>query len=257
MNINATETNGFYGAHEITAKYISGVYIRDIEFYTQTLFDRILPSFSKLDIEADEILHNDYCYAQSEYEAEVAGEMASGWFASMTKVKQIIINLHAVGLRHLFEQQLFDLTFVGHFDSVAQRDTGNEKDKRSLADKKELRYADYEYDKKLLLKFGKINIETLKSWKTIEELKHVCNGVKHAEGRSMSILRKEYPDLIMPPWWIDPDTNKPYFPSLSPLSTKYPLKGEDIYLKEQDIKRYALAIHDFWNDFILWLLETP
>ena len=67
MNINATETNGFFGVHEMTAGDIKRVYIREVEFFVHALFDRILPTFNKLEAEADEFAQNEYIFAQTEY----------------------------------------------------------------------------------------------------------------------------------------------------------------------------------------------
>ena len=165
----------------------------------------------------------------------------------MLKIRQSVINLHAVGLSHLFEQQIYRLTSILEF---GRRDR-----------------ADFKKDKNLLKTNGKIDIENLMGWQAIKELKLLCNAVKHAEGCSTTELRTLNPTLFEPPPDIDEhiqelrtDINNLIgsgSQNYLPEPIKNPLAGEDIYVKEEDIKKYADAIKEFWNDFIRWLLETP
>lgn len=247
MNINATETNGFFGVHEMTAGVIERVYVREVDFFVQALFDRLLPTFNNLEAEADEFARNEYISAQTGYQAESGFDRSADLYVSMMNLRQSIINLHAVGLSHLFEQQIYSLTSILEF---GRRDS-----------------ADFKKDKNLLKTNGKIDIENLMGWQSIKELRLLCNAVKHAEGNSTTKLRQLNPAFFEPQpdkdeylQEVRTDINnligsgrKDYLPG--PI--KNPLAGEDIYVKEEDIKKYADAIKEFWSDFIRWLLETP
>jgi hypothetical protein len=253
--------NGFIRPNTSMAEYVNGVFIKDIRNFVQTLSERILPSFNNLESEAELYKEKEYerlCYHSCDEEgvlAELAFENSADWFASMSKIKQSLINLHSVGLNHLFEQQLYDLSYAGHFDSVGQRNTGNKKDKRNIEDKKKLRYASYEYDKKLLLDVGNINIEILDGWNEITKLRTICNTIKHAEGHSSSKLRKQYHDLFICPdiLYKDIALRNINHPNHSAITT--PMSGEGIYLTENHILAYGDAIELFWKSFIRWVIE--
>jgi hypothetical protein len=89
---------------------------------------------------------------------------------------------------------------------------------------------------------------SFRSWKILEELRHASNAVKHAEGNSVEKLEKIRPDLFKDPLIDDllPDFNF----SRKRLPVQNPMAGRDIYLQEDDIRKYAFAIEDFWNEFI-------
>jgi len=117
-----------------------------------------------------------------------------------------------------------------------------------------LRYADFVHDKKLLKEIGGLVIETLAGWTEITELICVSNAIKHAEGRSMAKLRKNYPGLLKSSdslHDIDPEISALLASRKNNRVIRNPLAGDDIYLKEQDIKRYADAIERFWLDFVV------
>jgi hypothetical protein len=239
---------------KVTANIITRVYIRDIQLFSQSLPERVLPNFNTLEVEAEQLGETLYKNSQNQYDAEAAYEKSRAWFYSMSKIRQSLINLYSVGLRHLFEQQIYDLTYVARIDQPFQRNSANNKDKRSITEKEKLRYADFEHDKKLLKEIGGLDIETLAGWTEITELMCVSNAIKHAEGRSMAEQRNNYPGLLKysdPSHDIDPEISALLAPRKNNRAIKNPLAGDDIYLKEQDIKRYADAIERFWLDFVI------
>jgi hypothetical protein len=258
MNINATETNGFIGFQDAIVRYINSCYIPYVQSFAQALPERILLNFGELLDEAEAIRESEWKELNSKsYDEETISELAMdksvSWLNNMQSVKQSLINLHAVGLSHIFEQQLYDLSIASWFDSPNNRITKNEKDRRSTEEKKKLRYADFQFDKKILLEYGKIDIELLSGWDTIKELRDVCNVIKHAEGRSGDKLKKSRPVLFE-----NPALNqlpKITFDSKRAI-VRQPLSGDSIFLKEDDIKKYAVAIETFWNNFNRWVLET-
>lgn len=236
----------------VTSEYIDDIYIRDIRLFSLSLPERVLPSFQNIEEEAKELEEDCCSNAHNEYEMDVAYVRSLDWSLSMSKIRQSLINLHAVGLRHLFEQQVYDLTYIVRVDEPFKRNSDNKKDKRSIEEKEKLRYADLEFDKILLKENGGIDLETLDEWDTIKELICVSNVVKHAEGKSMAELRNNYPDLLNNPTILNDDlkirdllVNRGIKRAI-----RNPLAGDEIYIKEQDIQRYANAIENFWRDLI-------
>ncbi|WP_411725568.1 type II toxin-antitoxin system HicB family antitoxin [Methyloglobulus sp.] len=196
-----------------------GSFIPPVRHLSAVLFERVLPAFDNLQEEADNLLVDSY--------SEYAYDENVTWFIRTSAVKQVEINLHGVGLRHLFEQHFC------HLVSNWLRDRRHE--------------ANYNKDKHVLISTSEIKIENFRSWKILEELRHACNAVKHAEGNSVEKLEKIRPDLFKNPS-IDslPDFNF----SRKRLPVQNPMAGQDIYLQEDDIRKYAFAIEDFWNEFI-------
>uniref|UniRef100_UPI0025F33DD7 hypothetical protein n=1 Tax=Thiohalocapsa sp. TaxID=2497641 RepID=UPI0025F33DD7 len=80
----------------------------------------------------------------------------------MSDVRQSLINLTAVGLSHLFEQQLRHFLEQAHLVDAGER-------------------IDYNEYKKRMTEVG-FPIEDAESWACIQELRHAANVVKHAEG---------------------------------------------------------------------------
>lgn len=188
-------------------------------YFSKVFSERFLSAFNDLNTEAELTCQH--------YESEHAWDEALVEYTSVCNVRQSMINLHAVGLRHLFEQQFCWL--VSRLLEERQRE------------------ANYKVDEKVLIDIGEINIESFHSWKKLKELEYVCNAVKHAEGYSAKNLEKVRPDLFKNPILLGlPDINF----SGKRLLIRQPLAGYDIYLQETDIKQYALAIEDFWNEFI-------
>lgn len=212
------------------AKYVSSEYPRAAELFIQALRERVLPQFADLDGEAER-------FAQAEYErlgqlpssgdepldmgdlAEQANDSAVTWYQTMCGVRQSLVNLHAVGLRHLFEQQLYD--FVKH---------------TRLSERAE---ADFKEDCKAVESLG-CQLAVFSSWLKLEELRLLSNAIKHAEGSSSVQLKEVRPELF-----VDPVVSGLPFIG-RPEPTIQPLAGEDIYLTEEQLEDYCLAIRDFW-----------
>lgn len=213
------------------ARSVKSLYIPPVHYFSKALSERVLPAFNNLASEADQFAKNEFrrlgalpgFYETDGSElAELANDNAVSWYSSMAAVRQSVINLHAVGLRHLFEQQLYDL--VRHVPLASRSN------------------AHYKKDLKSFHKNG-VDVTTFNSWPALEELRLVCHAVKHAEGAAASQLKSVRPDLF-----VDPVVaNLPFLNR--PGSVLQPLAGEDIYLREADIEYYAVAIENFWNEF--------
>ena len=228
--MSTAQTSEFQGSELFWAHSVKSLYVPTIRYFSKALSDRLLPVFNNLAEEAGRFEHEEYqrlgalpAFYESDGSelAERAHDNAVFWYSSMAAVKQSVINLYAVGLRHLFEQQLFDL--VRHVPLASKDD------------------ADYKKDLEALCKNG-VDVERFGSWQMLEELRLICNAVKHAEGSGTSQLRSLRPDLFVYPTMAGLSL---FSRSVSVLQ---PLAGEDIYLREADIEKYALAIENFWDE---------
>lgn len=239
----------------VTAEYIDGTYIRNIKLFSQSLSERVLPNFEDIEEEAKQLGEGWYNSAHNEFEMDVAFEKSADWFVSMSKVRQSLINLHAVGLRHLFEQQIYDLTYIARVDEPFNRryKKENHRDKRTEEEKKALRHADLAFEIELLKENGGIDLKTLAGWDEVKELICVSNAVKHAEGSSVVKLRKNYPSLLKDSSLLsdnDCEIHKLLANRRIKRAIRNPLAGEEIYVTERDIERYANAIESVWRDLI-------
>lgn len=229
---NIPKAKGCKEKEKITKKFngwgdsIISTFILPVRYFGKTLSERILPAFNDLEAEAE----NSY----QQYLLECASDDSGyDWdeteYTYVRDVRQSVINLYAVGLRHLYEQQFSYLVM------------------RLLNDYQ--RKADYKKDKKVLIDTGEIDIERFRSWKKIEELGYVCNAVKHAEGRGSEELKNSRLDLFEHPSALNlPDDSSKRL--LKASKVRHPLAGENIYLQEIDIQKYTLAIEDFWREFL-------
>jgi hypothetical protein len=211
------------------SEYFRTSYIPTVEQFVKVLVERLLPQFSSVADEAEAL-------AQDEHDrlgrlpgdenvdmadlAEKAQETAIIWYQNMMGTQQSLINLYAVGLRHLFEQQIY------HFVKRAH-----------LADRK---YANYDKDRQTLQKIG-VKVEILSAWPKLEELRMLCNCVKHAEGSGARDLKETRPELFIYPGVNNlPFLNKLLGPVIQPLA------GEDVYVTPEHLMEYAAAIREFW-----------
>ncbi|HKZ02924.1 MAG TPA: hypothetical protein VJ180_11820 [Pyrinomonadaceae bacterium] len=228
--MKTVQASGFQRNELFWARSVKAIYAPVVQYFSRALSERLLPHFSNLAPEAERFAEEEFqrlsalpvLYETDSSElAELANDNGVSWYASMAAVRQSVVNLHAVGLRHLFEQQLFDL--VSRVP-LASRSSAN-----------------YEKDLKALCK-NRIDVKNFNSWPTLEELRLVCHAVKHGAGSAASQLKGLRADLFV----------NPVVPTLSslnrPVPVLQPLAGEDIYLREADVEKYAATIENFWNE---------
>lgn len=93
-------------------------------------------------------------------------------------------------------------------------------------------------DLKKILLFYSIDFRSLKGLKQIDQLRLVCNVVKHGEGSSAVELRKKCPDLIKEQDDIE-------------LLDLYgsSLLEEVLSITDKSLKEFGEAIEDFWESF--------
>lgn len=151
----------------------------------------------------------------------------------MKGVEQGLVNMFAVGLWHLFEQQ----AILFHRRELLEP---TERDDSKLWTFKGLTTRLYEV---------RIDIKRFASWQRIEELGLLANTVKHADGTSCRKLKKLRPDLFVPP---------PRYPG-SPVhlglpghwlqfQVFQPLSGESVYVSKERFEQYVAAARDFLEE---------
>lgn len=224
--------------HEFWASHFHRVFVPHLQRLQHTLEQRLLPTFDDLATEADRVQEEafegfnhmpageDCDPARS---AEMAHEEALEYYMGMCAIRQTLLNAFAPIFYHTWEQQLL----VFHRQEVLHP---TEEHKPKLLSLKIL-------DERLSSRG--LKLQSLPSWPTIDELKHVANIVKHADGPAAEIAKSQYPSLFENPALGDFDLHKSnYRPRVySPLS------GEDIFVRELDLRRYAAALVNFWSEF--------
>ena len=93
-------------------------------------------------------------------------------------------------------------------------------------------------DLKKILIFYDVDFGSLKGLKRIDQLRLVCNVVKHGEGSSAEELRKKRPDLIKT--HDDIELLELYGSSLL---------EEVLSITDKSLKEFGKAIEDFWESF--------
>ena len=228
------------------ADYIKYSYVHSVSLYVEVLTDSLLPTFDNLSKEADEFANSEAQrlgrsfnpdYGDPEDVLERAYESSIDWYINMSGVKQSLVNLYSVCLRHMFEQQLFDFA---HY--AIRRTSGS---------------ANYEKDKTDIETELGIQFAKLPAWNRIEELRLVCNTVKHAEGSSSKELKAKLQEVFTPSTLKGLSGGEGFPMFQGKRKVFQPMAGEDVYLEPQDILGYGEAIESFWNELAEKIAEIP
>ena len=228
--------------YEFWADYFRRVFTPQIDAFAGSLSGRVLPAFDNIDEEGRQIEEEEYRRLCSlpEYNdapdlaalAEQAHDHAITYYVTMYEVVQGIVNLFAVGLWHLFEQQ---------FAYFARRALPYSWDPPNPPFS----------DVKGALSEMTIDITRLPSYPKVDELRLLANCAKHGDVDSCAKLRAKRPDLFEPEHHRD----LPRLPAVTPVIT--PLGGEDLYLSAEGFKEYADAIKALWSDLGALLEGAP
>ena len=168
---------GRYLAHQVRQHAI-----RPVIAFREYVFRDVIPQFCNLNQRADQIGVEFYdraitqpvdedCDGDTSQFAEDAHDHALSWYEMMRSLRQTMLNLLAAGLFHLAEQQLASLGQNAGFENRQPKST-------------KLQHV-VEWYKSVLL----LDLNTLKDWPLIEELRLVTNTAKHAEGKSSKKLK--------------------------------------------------------------------
>lgn len=221
--------------YEFWADYFRTVFTPQVDAFANALSRRVLPSFDNLDEEGRRIEEEEYqrLCALSGYGAEPdlaslaerARDVAITYYVTMHEIVQGIVNLFAVGLWHLFEQQL------AHFARHALPYTW---------DPPNPPFGDVQG----ALREMTLDVTRLLSYPRVEELRWLANCVKHGDGTSCTQLRARRPELFAPSGTTDLLPSPPF----ADLPVIAPLGGEDLYLTTEGFKGYTDAVKAFWSE---------
>ncbi|HUY13915.1 MAG TPA: hypothetical protein VMX16_09850 [Terriglobia bacterium] len=199
----------------------------------------VLPSILNLEKRAKEVAEeeyarlgsqpaDEYCSYDMADAAEDANEKGLAFYQTMVGVRQAVLNLFTAGLFHLVEQELAGLCSDGSMCVQPPADSNLK------------RIADW-YGQHFWL-----DLRSLSSWGTIEELGLVANAVRHAEGRSAEKVRLLRPELFQDPILGEP---LPGWEAASqPL--RLPLGGEGLYITQEHFQQYSQAAERFVTEIV-------
>ena len=149
--------------------------------------------------------------------AHMAQDRAIAVYTTMAGVRQGVLNVMAVGLYHLFEQQQLFLLRRGLLS-------------RSEADVPALfKVAEFE---KRLAKCG-VKCRSFSCAGKLNELRIAANAIKHGPGPAGDELAKLRPDL---------------FDNTDLLQLETPLTGDGLYVSECDLSEWCDAAIAFWEE---------
>lgn len=222
-----------------------------IDSYRTGALERVIPPFSRIAEEAE-------AAAQTEFErlgaepadpdglidmadlAEQAQEHGVAFYETMRRLRQGVLNLLAVGLHHLFEQQ--QLFFF-------QRELTTGEDDPFKISTLEERLAECGID------CGSFGCAT-----EVHELRVAANAVKHGAGRSARTLAQLRPDLFEDPVLAkilrDRGLTVDERQALDRAKMLVaPLAGEGLYVKENDLMGWCDAARAYWSELATILEE--
>ena len=162
--------------------------------------------------------------------AEQAQDESLYHFELLLGVRQGLLNLAAVSLYHLFEQELL------YF---------HKRDLLSSQEEDDARKNNIREFKKRVYRLG-VKLEEIEAYQKVNELRLLSNCVKHGDGRSCSELRKVNHSLFEDNYFQM--GGEPIRTSLG-HGVGLPLAGEDIYVEVEDLESYVEAIKAFWRGF--------
>lgn len=216
-------------------------FIPQITYIVDVLKERLLPNFKPEDIEAEAEKISDENWEQF-MSMPGTGDEDPGDFADMSEsaglshfgllygIRQGILNLFAAALYHCFEQQVMWF----HRKNVLNIE---EED-----DDKLFKLSEF---KRRMETYGVI-LEDFASWpKIFDELRHVANVAKHAEGDSSKKLRAIRPGMFRNPLL----SSSSLFSRPAALPVFQPLIGDGLYASIDDIEDYRDHLVGFWQEF--------
>ncbi|HAF12795.1 MAG TPA: hypothetical protein DCK93_02855 [Blastocatellia bacterium] len=207
------------------------VFRREIAVLRKIIDERLLPTFASIEKEADAVSdeawksYNTDAGPDSDpgMAAEAAHDAGVCHYIAMVDAKQGLLNLFAVALHHLVEQQQF-VVLRQEFDARAP-------------------WTLCEFVKRL--DASAIKVKKFSSWDDITELRKVANTAKHAEGKSAEWLRNHRPEIFTPTC-LRAEAQLMQRPNRWLFQ---PLSGQDLFVTADDLRRYFRAAESFWLEF--------
>ena len=222
------------------SRYFETIFVPQLNVFCDAVLTRVLPAFSELEREAEAAADAEWARllglpaGESDdidfgHLAEKATEVGFSYHEALAGVRQAVLNLTVAALYHILEQQLLLFHRMQLLHPTEENDT-------SLINLTEVMNR--------LLHAG-VDLRSLESWSHIDEVRLICNAVKHAEGSSSEKLKSMRPELFIHP--DHGDENGMLLSSPGPVYL--PLAGQDIFLSVDDLEAYRSAIEMFWEEF--------
>lgn len=226
----------------IAEDVIPTLFLPELAAFRDAIFTRMLPTFDSIESEAEQIEAEAFArlsaaadeYTDGAHLAEAALDAGLQHLGLMSGTRQAILNVLAVAIAHLFEQQRHLLSLRTLVDS--------EPDSRKRENSFRELLAKQGVDPTLFIHRAKL-----------EELDLVANVAKHAEGQSAEKLRLVRPELFTHPL-LRADSA---FNSLPPGAVNRPLMGDDLYVQPEDLRAYLDAVEVFWRFVLHQLTAAP
>lgn len=236
------------------AHNIPMLYAPPVEAYRAAALGKIPPVFDNLEVEAESVAEAEFerlCALPvgPDYQgdlgdlAERAMEHGNEYGETMFAIRQSVLNLLAVGLQHLFEQQQKGLWYQ---TSAARM--GKEYSWKAL--------------ETCLLVSG-VNPSSLPGATRRDELRHAANAIKHGSGKAAARLAASRPDLFN----FDPgatrgtDVNRQKRAATMQASDLLfaPLGGGNLYVAKADLADWCDAVLQFWRGIsaTFWAQHFP
>ena len=219
------------------------VFRKQIVVLRKVITERLMPTFSAIENEADAISDETWERLNANgdpdgdpgLDAQAAGDAGDTHYFDMVDAKQGLLNLFAVALHHLLEQQQLTVIrqeLLPHGEDI------------TIQLLKIAKFPTPQFVKRL--NDSGIEIEAFANWGVLEELRHVANAVKHADGNSAEWLRTNCPEIFTHPLVRGQEQPSVQNPIRWPFQ---PLSGQDLYVTADAIERYFRAAEAFWLEF--------
>ena len=216
--------------------------IRELQGFRAGALEKVVPAFEGIAEDAERA-------AEEEYErlgsmpygnqidmsdvADMAKDHGITVYETMSGVRQGVLNVLAVGLYHLFEQQ--QLFFLRR--GLLSR----EEDVPALFKVAEL--------EKRLDECG-VECRSFSCAGKLHELRTAANAIKHGTGPAGDELARLRPDLFgnLDLLQLEGDNAKSSHAAVSPDFIYTPLAGDDLYVSERDLSEWCDAAIAFWEE---------
>ena len=211
--------------------------IRELQGFRVGALEKVVPAFEGIAGDAERAIAAELFGQEAEYErlgsvtaydAQIYLERVHRItvYETMFGVRQGVLNLLAVGLHHLFEQQ--QQFFL----------------RRGLSSRREKVLLGVKEFKKRLAECG-VKCQSFSCDGKLHELRMAANAIKHAKGTSGDWLAKHRPDLFSPE---GDDAESSPAAVLAQYSLYTPLAGDGLYVSERDLSEWCDAAIAFWEE---------
>jgi hypothetical protein len=221
-------------ADEIRPEYLTDYLIPQLRQFDRIFSERVFPQFADPQQQANRVARERWeeCMALPANGESVdpgdfvdeANDAGLAFYETMVTMQRTVLNLFTAGIYHLLEQQA----------GVLIRDF-------TISNRTNYHLADL---RAWLVQHVSIDPRNAAIHNDLEQLRHVANVVKHAEGTSAAQLRTLNPDFFR-----EPLLRQLGFADLPgrALPVGAPLAGEDLYVTKEDYDRLRDAAIGYWE----------